>query len=103
MQKVVRCYAEGRGGQWEAICLDFDIAVQGTSFDEVYHSLNKAIAEYYEYVEGLPEAERKRFLTRKAPLSASIKLALGTLTGILLDRRTNDRTERHGYTMLRPA
>lgn len=103
MQKVVRCYAEGRGGQWEAICLDFDIAVQGGSFNEVYHSLNNAVADYYEYVEALPEAERARFLNRKAPLFARIKFALAALPGILLNRRAQDDTERHGYTMLCPA
>ena len=33
--KSLRCYAEGRDGSWEAICLDLDIAVQGGSFEGV--------------------------------------------------------------------
>ena len=36
MRKLLRCYAERHHGQWEAFCLDFDIAVQGSSFEEVY-------------------------------------------------------------------
>lgn len=65
---IVTCYAEGRPGQWEAVCLDFDIAVQGASLDEVFDGIRKAVADYAAYVAGLPEAERTAFLHRRAPL-----------------------------------
>ncbi len=39
MRKVLRCYAEGRNGEWEAICLDLDIAVQEKSFEDAFHAL----------------------------------------------------------------
>ena len=39
-QMVLFCYAEGSGNAWEAICLDFDIAVQGTSDQDVMNKLN---------------------------------------------------------------
>lgn len=73
MPQYVHCYAEGKRGHWEAICLDFDIAVQGNSFEEVYRSLNEGIAAYMGYVSELPEEERSYFLNRKAPLSLRLR------------------------------
>ncbi|WP_256445687.1 hypothetical protein [Skermanella sp. TT6] len=43
MRRAFACIAEGRDGEWEAFCLDLDLAVAGTSFEEVYRDLNKAI------------------------------------------------------------
>ncbi len=40
-----RCYVHGKGSEWEAICTDLDISVEGDS-----------------------EADQKRFLKRKSPL-----------------------------------
>jgi predicted RNase H-like HicB family nuclease len=70
---MLRCYAEGHAGSWQAYCLDFDLAVQGESFEGVYRSLQDAIALYVETVKELPEAERRRFFERKAPLSLRLK------------------------------
>ena len=64
---VLRCYAEGRPGRWEAVCLDLDLAVQGDDFRDVIESLQKAIHDYLELVHELPEEERRRLLNRKAP------------------------------------
>lgn len=69
MPQNVHCYAEGKNGEWEAICLDFDLVVQGNSFEEVYRSLNEGIVAYVGYVSELPEGEQQAFLNRKAPLS----------------------------------
>lgn len=68
MQKLVRGYAEERDGRWEAICLDYDLAVQGESLPEAIDLLEKAVADYHRYVESLPETERESFLRRRAPL-----------------------------------
>ena len=73
MRKVLRCYAEGRNGEWEAICLDLDIAVQEKSFEDVFHALNEAIALYLETVSALPESEHAHLLNRPAPLSLRLK------------------------------
>jgi hypothetical protein len=70
---ILRCYAEGSKGHWEAICLDFDIAVQGSSFDEVYKDLNAMIKDYVSTVAGYPAADRRRLLQRKAPISLRLK------------------------------
>lgn len=66
MSRILRCYAEGREGSWEALCLDFNIAIQGDSFEEVSKSLKCEIEEYIEYAYTLPESERKDLLERKA-------------------------------------
>jgi hypothetical protein len=64
--RVLQCFAEGQHGDWEAICLDLDIAVQGSSFDEVRQCLKEAIELYLEEVSTLPEADRSRLLWRRA-------------------------------------
>ena len=53
MARILHCYAEGRDGDWEAICLELDVAVQGGSFEEVFRSLREAIALYLETVADL--------------------------------------------------
>lgn len=84
MPRAVRCYAEGQDGDWEAICLDFDIAVQGDSFLEVFQSLNKAIGLYLEATTALSEPDRARLLNRSAPFGVKLKflaLAIRSLLG----------------------
>jgi predicted RNase H-like HicB family nuclease len=98
-QVILRCYAEGKRGEWEAICLDLDIAVQGDSFEQVYRDLNGAIENYVESLEDLPERERVRLLHRKAPLSMRVKLFWFPLIAALFGR--NGNIERHGF--LRPC
>ena len=71
--RTLRCIAHGQDGHWEALCLDLDIAVQGDSFDEVYASLNEAIALYFESVSALPAADRRRLLERSAPLRVRLE------------------------------
>ncbi len=71
MRHVV-CYAHGRPGDWEGLCIDFDIAVQGRSFHEVQKRLEEAVAEYVAAaIEEAPE-DRDRLLGRRAPLYVSL-------------------------------
>lgn len=66
-QNSYRCYAHGCDGSWEAICVDLDIAIQGSSFDEVRNLLNGAVASYVaDAVKEAPEV-REQLLARKAP------------------------------------
>ena len=74
MRKLT-CYAWGQPGDWEAICVDFDLAAQGESLDEVRSELRDAVDTYLEYISELPEKERARFLNRKAPLGLRLRLA----------------------------
>ena len=91
MNKAIWCYAEGRLGSWEAFCLDFDLAVQGESFDEVYNELNDAISMYLEYVRGLPKEEQSQFLTRKVPFKLRMKFILILLVTTLFKNGRDDR------------
>ena len=52
---ILHCYATGRDGDWEGICLDLDIAVQGSSFEEVARSPRDAVSLYLESVSSLPD------------------------------------------------
>ena len=63
IELVLRCYAEGRDGDWEAICLDLDIAVQGSSRNDVVAKIEDAIELYIESLSDLPESDRARLLT----------------------------------------
>jgi len=64
---TLRCYAWGREGDWEAICVDLDIAVQGESFDDVYRSLNVAVRDYIATTTEFSPEVRERLLGRRTP------------------------------------
>ena len=67
MPRVIQCVASGHGTEWEAFCLDYDLAVQGQSFEEVRSSLAKAIDMYLGSALAEPEPIRSRLLARRAP------------------------------------
>jgi predicted RNase H-like HicB family nuclease len=93
----LHCYAEGRDGDWELICLDLDIAVQGSSFEEVFAALQEAISLYLESVADLPPQERRFLLHRPAPLPVRLKFLTHALRGLFADS-DGDR-QRHQFTM----
>ena len=95
--RTLHCYAEGRDGDWEAICLDLDIAVQGRSFEEVFGSLRAAIRLYLELVSSLPADERRSLLERPAPILVRLKFLAQALRGLFVDR-DGDR-QRHQFTV----
>lgn len=84
-----RCMAEGRDGDWFAICVDLDIAVQGRAFPEVHDSLEQAIEPYLERVGELPENEQREFLARRAPWSIRMKFRVYSLLS-RISRRDSD-------------
>ena len=71
-----KCYVWGSGSDWEAICTDLDIAVQGSSFNITKNLLDEAIDGFLHEVMKLPQNEQKIFLKRRAPLLLRIKLYL---------------------------
>jgi hypothetical protein len=75
MARVLRCFAEGSGQEWQAYCLDLDIAVQGQSFAEVEASLQEAIRLYVESLADLSDADRIRLLNRPVPLWQRLNFA----------------------------
>jgi hypothetical protein len=82
MRPFVRCYAEGYGNRWEAVCLDFDIAVQGETFEAVVSSLHEAVELYIETLAELPETDRARLLRRQAPLSIRLRFLWHTIRSV---------------------
>ncbi|HEX8665737.1 MAG TPA: hypothetical protein VF744_17105 [Beijerinckiaceae bacterium] len=96
------CYAHGRDGQWQGICLDLDIAVQGRSFEDVKGQLEGAIRAYAESaVQEEPET-RDRLLRRRAPLSVRLKALAGFVVAVIR-HRSDDRESRAGFTVPCPA
>ncbi len=106
MRRVLHCYAEGRENQWEALCLEFDIAVQGDSFEEVRGKMEQAIGYYLDDVAELPHEEQSAFLRRSAPFSLWAKfiffLALSFMFCCDAEQR-RDKKERTDFTLPCPA
>lgn len=73
-RKVVHCYAEGRPGQWEAFCLEFDLAVQGSSCEDVMSKLRDQIELYVEEVCELPVEDQRRLLSRGVPFAFRLRM-----------------------------
>ena len=74
-----RCYAYGRGTEWQAICIDFDIAVHGSSSEEAKRSLGVGIGLFLESVADLPSGDRRHLLRRRSPWRVRAWLASGAL------------------------
>ena len=75
---VLRCYARRLiGGGWYGVCLDFNLAAEADSFDELKQKIHEMIVSYLEVVldtddkNSIPE-----LIERKAPLIDWIKYYL---------------------------
>jgi predicted RNase H-like HicB family nuclease len=93
MNRVVLCYVERSGGQWQGLCLDFDIAVQGNSLEEVLDGLKAGIGMYIEAAKEMPEADRHRLLHRRAPLLVRLAISLRLFWAGLRGGGTGDRCD----------
>ena len=93
------CMATPRAGDgdWEAICLELDVAVQGRSFEEVFDGLRQAISLYLETVADLPPEERPSLLHRPVPFLVRLKL----LAQAARERFSGNggNRQRHRFTM----
>lgn len=90
------CFISGEGENWEAICLDLDIAVQGRSHDEVYKLLVEAINTYVKDAKAEDPATAHRLLTRSAPWHVRAKYMVEFMLWAL---RRQGREARHSFTM----
>ena len=79
MQRKLVCYAIGGDRGWEAICVDLDLAVQGSTFDEVYLGLKAAIREFVEIAGLEAPAQTAMLLRRRAPFSVRLMHKIGFL------------------------
>ena len=77
----------------EAFSLDFDIAVQGRSFEEVSELLAEAIQAYVESAMEEPEPIRQALLERSAPFRTRLMWAFRVaLWALLRKKRTEEST-----------
>jgi hypothetical protein len=74
-QRYLYGLAYGRDGAWEAFSFDFDLAVQGRSFEEVAERLKNVMASYLQDVEAEQEPARSRLLRRRVPLHVRLTWA----------------------------
>lgn len=95
--RILHCYASGRDSDWEGICLDLDIAVQGDSFEDVLQSLHDAVSLCLETVGTLPEEQQAHLLHRPAPLGVRLKF-LGYALRSLVQLEASD-CYHHQFTM----
>ena len=95
-KRTVLCHAHGRPGDWEAICFDFDIAVQGQSFEQVKSLLDAAVSSYVVDACAEDEQTAKRLLSRRAPLSVRLRLLASYAAHVLL-RRNDEREYQAGF------
>ena len=87
MEKVFICVARGRAkDDWEASCLDLDIAVQGRSLDEVRAKLDTAVTTYVADALNEQEPDRSALLNRRAPLGVRLKWLWPFIVHTLFDR-----------------
>jgi hypothetical protein len=93
MTRSLLCFASRRNGQWEAICLDFDIAVSGRSFDDVHAMLNRAITTYVEDANNEAEPARRALLSRRAPWHVRLKHIMTFAIAALWKRNDADEDE----------
>src|SRR5258707_1076810 len=100
---LIKCYAEGRPGRWEAVCLNFDIAVQGSTLDEAMDCLNEAIDLYMDRLNELEPRERARFLRRKSPLSLQLKFLWHVLRSTIFHRDDSNGKARAEFILPRAA
>jgi hypothetical protein len=92
MARSYLCVIEGHGDQWEASCLDLDIAVAGDSFESVKQDLELAVLMYVEAAQNESPADQARLLARKAPFLLRMRTTLHLLMSVVravLTSRTN--------------
>lgn len=96
-----RCYAYGRGTEWQAICIDFDIALHGSSLEEAKRSLGVGIGLFLESVADLPAGDRRRLLRRKSPWRVRFWLVSGALLSRWVGHvRRNSGFERFEHQLM---
>ncbi len=97
------CFAQGRAGEWEAICVDFDIAVQGASFREVQRELELAIQDYVEALGGEDLQTRAKLLRRRAPRLTAFRWSIRVLVSAFRHFAGDDTDTTASFPISVPA
>lgn len=82
-QRCLQCFLRGHDDHWEAICIDFDIAVQGTSIENVQTALRESVFSYLADVEKEQTNDARRLRRRKAPFILRIKIIYSFILDIV--------------------
>ncbi len=90
------CVFRGADTEWEAICLDFDIAVHGESLSQVRDLLIHAVDSYIVDASQEVEPNKSRLLSRRVPLHVRLLWAVE----FLIHSVTNRRPETEGRFVL---
>ena len=90
-------------GGWEAFCLDFDLAVQGRSFEDAKSHLQHAIKTYVEDALKEEESQRARLLNRRAPLPIRLFWGWRFFMSAIRNRRDSKNTVTIGFPVSCPA
>ena len=77
IQLTIRCIAERKGDQWQAFSLEFGLAAQGDSLDDVKRKLESMILNYvHDALIGEDRQHAVALLSRRATLSVFLKYYL---------------------------
>jgi len=72
--RKVRCYAERIGPQWQAFCVDLNLAVQADTLPEVKAKLGAMMHSYIKLAKEQNDPQHQRdMLYRAAPLSIQLR------------------------------
>jgi hypothetical protein len=87
MKYPFECIAHGSGNEWQAICLDLDIAVQAQSLHDVTRILRESVASYIQEALQQDEPLRSQMLNRSVPFSVRAAWAVRLFMATILRRR----------------
>ena len=93
--RTLHCFTEGRDGDWEAICLDLDIAVQGLSFEGIRFAAGGDLTLFPDR-RRLPADQRPGLLDRPVPLPVRLMFLTRVVRGLFSG---GDDTQRRQFTM----
>ena len=72
--RQLRCFAEKRGQQWQAFCLELNLAVQADTLKDAEHKLHDMVRSYVKLAMEQNDAKHQRdMLFRPAPLSIQLR------------------------------
>jgi hypothetical protein len=97
------CYAYGRDNSWEAICVDFDLAVHGKSFNDVQDQLSKMAKSYLEDAMKEDAETARRLMSRRVPFPTRARLAILLFWRLTTGMGSANGNYYAGYDMPCPA
>lgn len=103
MRRTFQCYAHGTDGDWEAICVDLDLAVQGVSLADVRVQLNNMIADYVASAMEEEPTVCRQLLGRRAPWHVRWGLAFRLLIYSLTESWRRRSEQQASFPVLCPA